>query len=44
VGFEIDKQPGGKRSCEGACDYTLVTLATGRATSLPDDVRAKYSI
>ena len=44
VAFEIDKQPSGKRVCEGHCDYTLVTLATGRATSLPDDVKAKYSI
>jgi YbgC/YbaW family acyl-CoA thioester hydrolase len=44
VSFEIDKQPDGKRVCEGTCDYTLVTLATGRATPLPDDVRAKYSI
>jgi acyl-CoA thioester hydrolase/thioesterase-3 len=44
VAFEIDKLPIGKRVCDGHCDYTLVTLANGRATPLPEDVRAKYSI
>jgi acyl-CoA thioester hydrolase/thioesterase-3 len=44
VCFEIEKQPTGKRVCDGHCDYTLVTLATGRATPIPEDVRAKYSI
>jgi YbgC/YbaW family acyl-CoA thioester hydrolase len=44
VAFEIEKLPTGKRVCDGHCEYTLVTLATGRATPIPDDVRAKYSI
>lgn len=44
VGFEIDRLPNKKRSCEGHCDYTLVTLATGRATPLPAEFREKYSI
>ncbi len=44
VAFEIEKLPGGKRVCDGHCDYSLVTLATGRATPLPEDIRAKYSI
>ena len=44
VAFEIDKLPHRKRVCQGHCDYTLVTLATGRATPIPEDVRAKYSI
>jgi len=44
VNFEIDKLPARKRVCAGHCDYTLVTLATGRATALPEDIRAKYSI
>ena len=44
VTFEIDKLPTAKRVCEGHCDYTLVTLATGRATPLPEDVRLRYSI
>ncbi|MDB6128490.1 MAG: fadM, partial [Verrucomicrobia bacterium] len=44
VAFEIEKQSTGKRICDGHCDYSLVTLATGRATPLPDEIRAKYSI
>jgi YbgC/YbaW family acyl-CoA thioester hydrolase len=44
VHFEIDRHPGGKRVCDGHCDYTLVTLASGRATELPEDVKTKYSI
>lgn len=44
VAFEIEKLPARKRVCDGFCDYTLVTLANGRATPLPEDVKAKYSI
>jgi YbgC/YbaW family acyl-CoA thioester hydrolase len=44
VGFQIDKLLNGKRVCDGHCDYTLVTLATGRATVLPEDVRASYGM
>lgn len=44
VSFEIDKLPTGKRICDGHCDYTLVTLATGRGTPIPAEIRAKYSI
>jgi acyl-CoA thioester hydrolase/thioesterase-3 len=44
LGFEIDKRPSGKRAFDGSCDYTLVTLATGRAVEIPDDIKAKYSI
>lgn len=44
VAFEIEKLPTGKRICDGWCDYVLVTLATGRATPLPADIKAKYSI
>ena len=44
VAFEIEKNPTGKRVCDGFCDYTLVTLSNGRATAIPEDVRAKYSI
>jgi len=44
VAFEIEKLPTGKRVCDGACDYTLVTLATGRATPLPEDIKSQYSI
>lgn len=44
VAFEIDKLPVRKRVCDGACEYTLVTLATGRATPIPEDVKQKYCI
>jgi acyl-CoA thioester hydrolase/thioesterase-3 len=44
VAFEIEKLPTGKRICDGHCDYVLVTLATGRATDIPAEIRAKYSI
>lgn len=44
VAFEIDKLPLRKRVSDGHCDYTLVTLKDGRATPLPEDVKAKYSI
>lgn len=44
VAFEIDRLPSKKRSCEGHCDYTLITLATGRATPITEEFRAKYSI
>jgi len=44
VAFEIEKLPTGKRVCDGHCDYSLVTLATGRATELPAEFREKYSI
>jgi acyl-CoA thioester hydrolase/thioesterase-3 len=44
LGFEIDKLPHRKRVFDGTCDYTLVTLANGRGTELPEDVKVKYSI
>jgi acyl-CoA thioester hydrolase/thioesterase-3 len=44
VSFEIDKLPTRKRVCEGHCDYSLVTLATGRGTPLPVDIKERYSI
>ena len=44
VAFEIDKLPARKRVFEGYCDYTLVNLANGRGTPLPDDVKTRYSI
>lgn len=44
VAFEIDKIGTGKRVCDGHCDYTLVTLANGRAVPLPEDVKARYAI
>jgi YbgC/YbaW family acyl-CoA thioester hydrolase len=44
VAFEIDKLPNQKRACDGHTDYTLINLATGRATTLPEDIKSKYSI
>ena len=44
VSFEIDRLPTAKRSCEGHCDYVLVTLATGRSTPLTDEIRQRYTI
>jgi acyl-CoA thioester hydrolase/thioesterase-3 len=44
VWFEILRLPDRKQSCLGWCDYTLVTLADGRARALPEEVREKYSI
>lgn len=44
VAFEIEKIPTAKRVCDGYCDYSLVSLANGRATPLPEEIKAKYSI
>ncbi|HEY6167784.1 MAG TPA: acyl-CoA thioesterase [Verrucomicrobiae bacterium] len=44
VHFEILKHPTGKMSCDGWCLYTLVSLKTGRAETIPDWIAAKYSI
>jgi acyl-CoA thioester hydrolase/thioesterase-3 len=44
VHFEIDRLPQKKRSCDGWCDYTLVSLATGRAESIPQAIALKYSV
>lgn len=44
VAYEIDKLPTAKRVCDGHSDYVLVTLANGRATPIPDDFRARFSI
>lgn len=46
VRFEIHRQTAGrlKLSCDGWFDYTMVSLATGRAETIPDWILAKYSI
>ncbi len=44
VEFVIVKKGTGKVSSSGWCQYTLVELKTGRATTLPLDVLQKYSI
>ncbi len=44
VWFEILRLPERKLCCHGWCDFTLIALADGRATKLPENVRAKYSV
>ncbi|WP_442890146.1 acyl-CoA thioesterase [Congregicoccus parvus] len=44
VGFEIERKQSGKRCCDGWADYTLIDLASGRAKTIPDEVRARYTI
>ncbi len=44
VGFLICNIATQKTVCDGVTDYTLVSLATRRAVSLPADVRAKYGV
>lgn len=42
VDFQIINQSTGKLCCEGYFNYTLITLASGRATEIPDWALAKY--
>jgi YbgC/YbaW family acyl-CoA thioester hydrolase len=44
VRFEIIKKAGGKLSADGYFDYTMVSLATGRAELIPGWIREKYAI
>src|SRR5690606_33878966 len=44
VAFEIRRADGHKLCCDGACDYTLVNVATARAEPIPDWIAAKYAI
>ncbi len=44
VPFQIERSDTRKLSCEGVCDYVLVTLPEGKPTPLPADVIEKYSI
>ncbi|MGZ8939547.1 MAG: acyl-CoA thioesterase [Limisphaerales bacterium] len=44
VRFEITKKANNKIAADGYCFYTLVTVQTGRAQSIPAEVAAKYSI
>ena len=44
VDFEIVKKPRGKLACCGWLSYTMVNLKTGRAETIPDWIRAKYSV
>jgi len=44
IGFEILREPGGKVSCMGWCDYTLVALSSGRSAEVPGWIIEKYSV
>ncbi len=44
VGFEIHRKHNGKRCCDGWFHYTMVSLATGRAETIPDWIVQKYSV
>ena len=44
VHFEMLKKPAGKLSAEGWFDFTMVSLATGRATAIPLSILEKYAI
>ena len=44
VQFEITKRANNKISADGYCVYTLVSLQTGRAHTIPTEITAKYSV
>jgi acyl-CoA thioester hydrolase len=44
IGFEILREPNRKLSSHGWCDYTLVSLTTGRAADIPAWIVEKYSV
>jgi len=44
VHFEITKKATGKQCCDGYFDYTMVNMKTGRAETIPDWIKDKYSI
>jgi acyl-CoA thioester hydrolase/thioesterase-3 len=44
VRFEIDRAGGGKRCCDGWCDYVMISLETARPVRIPDWILHKYSI
>ena len=44
VHFEIIRKSMGKLCCDGYFDYTMVNVKTGRAESIPDWIKEKYSV
>jgi acyl-CoA thioester hydrolase/thioesterase-3 len=44
VQFEIDRRADGKRSCDGWCDYVMISVETTRPARIPDWILQKYSI
>ncbi len=44
VQFEILRKSNGKLCCDGWFEYTMVSLQTGRAETIPDWIAAKYAV
>jgi acyl-CoA thioester hydrolase/thioesterase-3 len=44
VHFEILKKATAKLACDGYFDYTMVNMKTGRAETIPDWIKEKYSV
>lgn len=44
VRFEMKRDPGGKSCCSGWSRYTLIQLASGRASPLPPEIIEKYAV
>jgi acyl-CoA thioester hydrolase len=44
VHFEIARRSNGKLASQGYCIYTMVSLFTGRAQSIPESIVQKYSV
>tara|TARA_R110002096_G_scaffold292391_3_gene486914 strand:- start:1703 stop:2125 length:423 start_codon:yes stop_codon:yes gene_type:complete len=44
VSYEILRRDTNKLSAIGYFDYTLINTETGRATDIPEDIIAKYSV
>lgn len=44
VNFEIVKVSTGKLAADGYCDFTMVSLATGRAERIPELIASKYAV
>ena len=44
VKFQIERQSNSKLCCDGYFDYTMISLKTGRAETIPDWIVQKYAI
>jgi acyl-CoA thioester hydrolase/thioesterase-3 len=44
VQFTIAKKENGKLCCDGYFDYTMISLASGRAAIIPEEIRQRYSV
>ena len=44
VQFEIDRRADGLRSCDGWCDYVMISVESARPVRIPEWILQKYSI